>query len=426
VALLCLLIAGNIIITEVMSNPAGGHGTRYPEDRNEFVELYNAGDEAVDLFDWTLDDGDAVSRIIAWTDSSILDECPHLAINSTWLAPDRFAVVLDPDYTHPEPLGGHVRPYRFGRDGDGKDVLVLRPHGRHLGNQLQLEDPVTIASPWGDTTTFGTPFAPDDGFPTNPGDGISWERIDLLGPDAPANWARSPDSTGSTPGAPNAITLIPDLAVTDITITDSLVPGEAFTAVVTLANPGLAVVQDWTLQVFLDDNGNERPDPLEQRRSLSGWRFAPDTDSTLEFRFTAPRVRTSLWAVLDCPADPDTADNRRRLVLEPGAGEQHLRLAAPSFSPDGDGFEDSLAVSWHLPAATGRLVVQVFDLKGRLVRELHNGPPAADQGTCHWDGQTATGRSSPVGVYAVRLRYTRTGVAIEEQRPVALYRSPGR
>lgn len=424
-AIFCFLLAGSIVITEVMSNPAGGHGSRYPEDRNEFVELYNAGDEAVDLHNWTLDDGDAISRIIAWTDSSILDECPHLVINSTWLAPGRFAVVLDPDYTHPEPLGGHVRPYRFGPDGDGREVLMLRPHNRNLGNQLQLDDPVIIASPWGDTTTFGTPFDPDDGFPSNPGDGISWERIETLGPDTPLNWARSPDPTGSTPGAPNAVTLIPDLAITGLELAgpDSILPGERLDVAVTVANLAHAPTGDWRLELFLDDNGNARPDPAEQLRTVTGWRIPPGTDSTLTFRFTAPRVRTWLWAVIHCPGDSDTTNNRRRLSIEPGGREGHLHLAGPSFSPNRDGFEDSLVVSYRLPAPGGRLQVHIFDLAGREVRELFNARADDTDGLLYWDGRTRSGPAAPVGVYAVRLRYTRSGrPIIEEQRPVALYR----
>ncbi|MFO7638629.1 MAG: FlgD immunoglobulin-like domain containing protein, partial [bacterium] len=412
-------------ITEVMSNPAGGHGTGYPEDRNEFVELFNAGAEAVDLHDWTLDDGDAVSRIIAWTDSSLLAECPLLTINTTWLPAGRFAVVLDPDYTLPDPPGGYIRPYRFGPDGDGRGVLILRPHGRHLGNGLQLNDPVTVASPWGDTTTFGTPHDPDDGFPASPGDGISWERVDPLGPDLAANWVPSPDSAGCTPGAANAVGLIPDLAVAALELADpdSLLPGAGSTALVTVANPGLTPVEDWRLELFLDDDGDGRPGPGEQLRTVAGWRILPGADSTLSFRFTAPRVSTPLWAVLHCPGDPDTSGNRRRLTIDPGGRQRHLVLAAPGFSPDGDGIEDSLGITFRLPAATGRLQIQVFNLAGRQVRELHNGPPGAAEGTLHWNGRAGSGHPAPVGLYAIRLRYTRTGVSIEEQRPVALYRS---
>ncbi|MEO0023092.1 MAG: lamin tail domain-containing protein [candidate division WOR-3 bacterium] len=59
ITLLAALILSRIVVTEVMSNPAGADGARYPEDRNEFVEVYNAGSRAVDLFNYRISDGDA-------------------------------------------------------------------------------------------------------------------------------------------------------------------------------------------------------------------------------------------------------------------------------------------------------------------------------------------------------------------------------
>ncbi|MFO7676333.1 MAG: lamin tail domain-containing protein [bacterium] len=417
--LVCLLAAGRIVVTEVMSNPAGADGSLFPEDRNEFVELYNAGDEAVDLRDWTLDDGDALDRIAAWADSSILAEAPHLAINSTWLPPGWYAVVLDPEYTHPDPQGGWVRPYRF-----GPNVLALTVGNTTLGNGLAGNDPVIIASPCGDTTTFGTPFDPADSIPCSPPDGVSWERLDVLGPDRVDNWRTSPDPAGSTPGAANAASTLPDLAIAALELVDPdrLAPDAGFTVRATVANRGYAPVENWRLELFIDANGNARPDPAEPTRAAAGWRLTPGADSTLGFSFTAPRLRTALWAILDCPGDADTADNRRRVWLDPGGGERRLRLAAPGFSPDGDGIEDSLAISYRLPAASGRLRVQVYDLAGRLVRDLHDGRPEAAEGELHWNGRAASGRAAPAGLYAVRLRWTGPGAAAEEQLPVALYR----
>lgn len=420
--LVCLLGAGRIVVTEVMPNPAGPAGSGFPEDRNEFVEIYNAGDEAVDLHGWTLDDGDALDRLIAWSDPAILAESPHLTINSTWLPPKWYAVILDSEYTHPEPLGGHVRPYRFGRECRG--VLALTVGNTTLGDALAGNDPVTIASPSGDTTTYGTPADPTDSIPRLPPDGVSWERIAVLGPDAAANWRLCPDSLGCTPGAPNRAGTVPDLSVTGLELADPdrLVPATGFTVVVTIANNGFIAVDGWHLELFIDDNANARSEPGEQRHSFAGWRLAPGADSTLSAGFTAPPVRTALWAALDCPGDADSTDNRRRLFLDPGAGDRRLRLAAPLFSPNGDGFEDSLAISYHLPAAGGRLRLQVYDLAGRPVRELHDGAPPAAEGVVYWNGRTASGHPARTGLYAVRLRWTGAGTAVEEQRPVALSR----
>lgn len=53
--------AGQVIISEIMYNPAsyeGGVGKDAPPNQTEWIEIYNAGDEAVSLAGWYLEDGD--------------------------------------------------------------------------------------------------------------------------------------------------------------------------------------------------------------------------------------------------------------------------------------------------------------------------------------------------------------------------------
>lgn len=61
---MCLALAasvaqGSVIITEIMYNPAGPDGTTPPDPIGEWVEIYNTGDQAVDVSGWKLDDEDS-------------------------------------------------------------------------------------------------------------------------------------------------------------------------------------------------------------------------------------------------------------------------------------------------------------------------------------------------------------------------------
>ncbi len=416
--LLCLLCAGRIVVTEVMANPAGSSGTHSPEDRNEFVELYNAGDEAVDLFDWRLTDGDAEDRLVAWEDTALLAGAPNVIIRQTWLAPGRYAAVLDSEYTDPVPEGGHVRPYRF-----GDSCLILTTKNTTVGDGLTGNDPMTVFSLAGDSTTFGTP-ALADGFPEDPGDGISWERISADGPDIVGNWAPCPAAAGCTPGAENGTSTVPDLAVTALGLLDpeALVPGQAFACSVTVANAAFAGTDSWELRVFLDANANAAPDPSEQQQRFDGWVIPAGGDSTVSATLVCPQVTTDLWAVASCSRDEDSTNDRRRLTLNPGGVSRALNLATGSFSPDGDGFEDSLEIVYRLPRTGGRLVVTVFDLGGRSVRRLFDAAPAAKQGVVSWDGRTDAGGRAATGIYAVWLDFHAANADVTEKLPAVLKR----
>jgi hypothetical protein len=417
--LIALLAASRIVITEVMVNPKGKTGAHMPEDRNEFIELYNTGTEAVDLLDWTVDDGDAVDELTAWTDSSLLVSDSTLVINYSWLNPGCYAVVLDPEYTDPAPTGGFVMPYHF-----GDSTLILTVGNTTIGNGLATTDPLTLCSPYGDISTFGTPSDTTDSLPCDPGDGISWERIDSLGPDTVSNWMACRDTAGCTPGRRNSANSYVDMAVSGLELTDSATaaPGASITVGVGVTNFGIPTVEDWLVTVFLDRNGNAREDVGENVTRFNGWPIQHGRDTLVPVSFPCPLSKTDVWAELACPSDDDTLNNSMRLTIMPGGSERMFDLSLSSFSPDGDGFEDSLAVLYRLPEAKGTLRIIVFNLGGTPVATLFSGRPPDARGAVCWDGRNSTGARAPIGIYAVCVEYRTSGTTRTEKLPVVLLR----
>jgi len=412
--LLALFGAGRVVITEVMANPAGGSGIHAPEDRNEFVELYNASRYAVDLADWTIDDGDAVDRLAEWTDTSVLADNPSLSIGTTWLGPGGFAVVLDSEYTNPDTVGGYARPYHF-----GSGTLLLTTCNTTIGNGLAGTDPLTLiassAYAFEDTSTFGTPQDSTDSLPCDAGDGISWERVHIDQPDRAGNWTRCLDSAGCTPGAPNSILSWLDLAVTDLAPGESLEPGDRGWALVRVANTGFTTADSWRLECSLK--------PGAAVDSVAGGPLEPGADVVARVEFTVPRANAELEARLVYPDDGDTLNNACRVYLRPGVSDRLLSLDRLSFSPNKDGFEDDLAVMYRVARPGGKLSVAVFDLAGREVRSLCRSLKVTEErGVLAWDGTRSSGAAVPVGVYAVWLEYRESGTTRVEKLPVVVAR----
>jgi len=71
------------------------------------------------------------------------------------------------------------------------------------------------------------------------------------------------------------------------------------------------------------------------------------------------------------------------------------------FSPDEDGFEDNLFITYKLDQPDYLLRVRIFDRYGREVRELANNFQAGFEGSLIWDGLTDDRRSNRVGIYIV-------------------------
>jgi len=149
-----------LVITEVMTNPMD-------EATGEYVELVNVGSVAVDAAGLVLSDGDAVDVVVGWKGGP------------TAVVAGGYAVILDKDYA-----GQYQIP--------GQSVL-LTVGDKTLGNGLAVNDPVTLYEKDGKTTIDSY------GFPFDPGNGVSAQRLDPLAPDAPGNW--TPCGCSASPGA---------------------------------------------------------------------------------------------------------------------------------------------------------------------------------------------------------------------------------
>ena len=204
-----------IVITEVLGNPCGA------DSRNEFVELYNSGERAIDVGGWWITDGEEADRIVAWQDRYPTISLSSLVLVDTTLIPPRsFGVILAPGY--PFVQSGRVMPYIF---PEGTVILTV-DKGQLLGdenNGIEVSNRDVIVLYEGSETsidrvisTYGSPILSnspllvrDDGKDRIPyslsdakSDCWSVERILPVNEDIESNWKvslRSSPGSGSYP-----------------------------------------------------------------------------------------------------------------------------------------------------------------------------------------------------------------------------------
>jgi hypothetical protein len=71
------------------------------------------------------------------------------------------------------------------------------------------------------------------------------------------------------------------------------------------------------------------------------------------------------------------------------------------FSPDGNGFEDTLFINYLFDEPDYLLRIRIYDRYGRLVRNLAEGKNAGFEGTVLWDGRTDRGLKNRIGIYII-------------------------
>jgi hypothetical protein len=242
--------AQGVVVNEVMSNVRGtDSGVGSPGDRNEFVELFNSTDNAVDLSSYRISDLDASDDIEAWADSLILDQ--DVLFGTTMLAPGSYAVILDPEYTDTGD-GSYCQPYDF-----PEQTLVVTVGNTTIGNGLSSTDPIVLIDASDDTvSSYGTPNDPYDGIPFDPGDGVSAERVSPYVVDHELNWVACSDSIGCTPGGPNSTYGSSELAIPlhGFSVSpDHVAPNELVTISVLVQNQTEDTVKTADIDLFVDE-----------------------------------------------------------------------------------------------------------------------------------------------------------------------------
>jgi len=244
-----------VCINEIMTNPLGSSGVGSPEDRNEFVEIFNIGPDAVDLNGWQITDFDAVDEIVPFYSLS--------ADSNSVLMPGEFALVMDPEYVD---TGENYMPYGV------PSCLLLTVGNTTIGNGLANTDPIALISPDGDTVS--TYY-----YPLSPADGISVERVYPYTGDVPENWNLCESVSGSTPGRENSVYSFPDFSLDSLWVLGNTVS-------VLLFNHHDSELSG-TVEVFYDENRNKIIDEGELIGSFVLSEVSQDSSFRIDFSLSS-------------------------------------------------------------------------------------------------------------------------------------------
>ncbi|RMG33550.1 MAG: lamin tail domain-containing protein [Methanobacteriota archaeon] len=217
---------GTIAISEVMANPCGALLDGSDVFWNEYVELYNYGDQPIDVNGWWISDGEGVignpDMIVSWqTRYPGISFGYNLETATSIIPPGKVALILSPKYLvgdteYPQ----FFKPYIF---PEGTIILTIA-NGDVLGSDdfgievVQIHNPVIlyqgteseigkIMSTYGSPILTGLPTNikddEKDGIPIVLNDCYAAERIIPDGPDVENNWRAIKDgSPGQVPSEP--------------------------------------------------------------------------------------------------------------------------------------------------------------------------------------------------------------------------------
>lgn len=172
--------------------------------------------------------------------------------------------------------------------------------------------------------------------------------------------------------------------------------------VVTMQTSGLGLNNEGDMLVLKDAAGSVL-DSVEYTAAF----HTPDIPDTKgrSLELISPVLegnRRSSWASCVDPSG-GTPGARNSVAVAVRTSGALLQAAPNPFSPDGDGADDVSVLRYELPVRSALLRARIFDVRGRLVRELANIIPAGAAGYLVWDGRDDQGRRGRIGAYIAIL-----------------------
>lgn len=96
-------------------------------------------------------------------------------------------------------------------------------------------------------------------------------------------------------------------------------------------------------------------------------------------------------------------ENSQAFAAEPGGME--VEIAPEIFSPDNDGMDDVVSISYNMEVNGAVGTIRIFDAAGRVVRELVENELLGKSGTFSWDGINENAEKVRMGTYVILFEY---------------------
>jgi hypothetical protein len=117
-----------------------------------------------------------------------------------------------------------------------------------------------------------------------------------------------------------------------------------------------------------------------------------------------------------------TPGERNSIFLVPGNDKDVLKLSSRVITPNNDGKNDRVLITFSIPEKRAKVNILIFDAIGRVVRKLYRGETDSGMGQIIWDGTDDSGILLPTGLYIIYFEAKIGEKLLKSKRTIALKR----
>ncbi|MFK7920788.1 MAG: lamin tail domain-containing protein, partial [Bacteroidia bacterium] len=122
---------------------------------------------------------------------------------------------------------------------------------------------------------------------------------------------------------------------------------------------------------------------------------------------SVPTQEISNWHSAAASVNYATPGYENSQFVADGSAEDFVSLEPQTFSPNDDGDDDVLAIRYQFPFNGANARIQIFDTRGRLIKDLQpNILLSPEEGTFFWDGTDNKNTKADIGMYVIAIEIT--------------------
>ncbi len=85
--------------------------------------------------------------------------------------------------------------------------------------------------------------------------------------------------------------------------------------------------------------------------------------------------------------------------------EGSVTISPDPFSPDGDGIDDELTITYSLPYLGAAIRWEIIDMAGRVIAKPYYNYQVGQNGKLTWNGKRDNGKSARIGIYVMKISF---------------------
>jgi hypothetical protein len=153
--------------------------------------------------------------------------------------------------------------------------------------------------------------------------------------------------------------------------------------------------------VVMDNTGKEL-DRFEYRADMHFKLLGEKEGVALErIRPSGVTMMSGNWHSASSGSGYGTPTGRNSQYMSSDTLLGQVQLSSKVFSPDLDGIDDVLTISWRFPEPGNIMSLRVLDIQGRLIKMLCRNDLAGTSGDANWNGLSEAGKSISAGPYVI-------------------------